>query len=203
MNIKNKEDIIQLIQADEWMMDVLKTAQTLHLPDWWICAGFVRSKIWDELHGYKQRTSTPDIDFIYFDESNLDEAVEKKLEDQLRSINPSLPWSVKNEARMHLIDHTAPYSSSIDAISKFPETATALGVSLDEQQQIIFTAPCGIDDVISMRVCPTPIFKETEQRMRVYEARVKKKNWIAKWPKIKVSSIIVTDEPSLQQENQR
>ncbi len=30
-------------------MEILETANSLNLPDWWICAGFVRSKIWDTL----------------------------------------------------------------------------------------------------------------------------------------------------------
>ena len=40
----------------------------------------------------------------------------------------------KNQARMHVVNNMLPYSSSVDAISKFPETATALGVTLDEKQ---------------------------------------------------------------------
>ena len=67
MYIKTEQDIIKLIQNDTWMMGILQTAKSLQLPDWWICAGFVRSKIWDVLHGYEVRTLTPDIDIIYFD----------------------------------------------------------------------------------------------------------------------------------------
>ncbi len=52
------------------MMDILRAAQALQLPDWWVCAGFVRATIWDALHGYKVRTPTPVIDLIYFDPDN-------------------------------------------------------------------------------------------------------------------------------------
>ncbi len=38
MLIQNEEDIINLIQEDEWMMDLLSCAKSLNLPDWWICA---------------------------------------------------------------------------------------------------------------------------------------------------------------------
>jgi hypothetical protein len=47
--IKNEEDVIKLIQCDGKMMEIIKVASTLNLPDWWICVGFVRSKIWDVL----------------------------------------------------------------------------------------------------------------------------------------------------------
>ncbi len=142
------------------MMDILRTAKSLNLPDWWICAGFVRSKIWDTLHHFSERTPIPDIDVIYFDPTNIDEIEEKKFEEMLITLMPNIPWSVKNEARMHINSNMPPYSSSVDAISKFPETATALGVKLDENENIILTAPCGISDVVNLEVKPTPFFTE-------------------------------------------
>ena len=182
--IQSEEDIIQLVREDEWMMDILRSAQALQLPDWWICAGFVRSKLWDILHGFSERTPLPDIDVIYFDPSHTDEAVEKKLEFTLNHTHPHIPWSVKNEARMHLVNNLSPYSSSIDAISKFPETATALGLKLNENNQIILAAPCGIHDLIHLKLKPTVYFLESKERVAIYEARLVKKNWQALWPKI-------------------
>jgi hypothetical protein len=185
--IQNEEDIIRLVREDKWMMDVLRTAKTLQLPDWWVCAGFIRSKIWDMLHGFQERTATPDVDVIYYDAGNLDEAEEKKLEEKLKKLNPSIPWSVKNEARMHLIDQAPPYSSSVDAISKFPETATALGLTLDHNHHVVLAAPCGIDDVIQMRVKPTPFFASSEKKMKQYESRIAKKNWQKTWPRVTIA----------------
>jgi hypothetical protein len=46
----NEEKIIELITKDKWMMNILKAVKSLNFPDWWICAGFVRSKIWNTLH---------------------------------------------------------------------------------------------------------------------------------------------------------
>jgi len=43
MNLKTEEDILKLISEDDWMMDILITVKSLNLPDWWVCAGFVRS----------------------------------------------------------------------------------------------------------------------------------------------------------------
>lgn len=189
MKLENEQDIIQLVKDDKWMMDILETAKSLNLPDWWVCAGFVRSKIWDVLHGFADRTSMPDVDVIYFDKSNLDEEAEKKLEKKLRIINPNIPWSVKNEARMHVVNNIPPYSSSVDAISKFPETATALGLTLDKRNQVVLTAPCGIEDVVNLVVKPTPYFEETKERAKIYEERLVKKNWKGTWNKIKVVHI--------------
>ncbi len=51
----NRKDIADIIEKDQWMMKVLKAVKTLNLPDWWIGAGFVRSKIWDSIHGYTKK----------------------------------------------------------------------------------------------------------------------------------------------------
>lgn len=187
--LKKKEDVIKLIQTDEGMMEIIHAASSLDLPDWWICAGFVRSKIWDTLHGFKERTLTPDIDVIYFEPANIDEDFEKTLEAELKTLMPDVPWSVKNQARMHVVNQIPPYTSSEDAISKFPETATALGVKLDKEKRLILTAPCGLEDVLHMEIKPTPFFTETRERAAIYEERLIKKNWTAKWPMVKVQDI--------------
>ncbi len=85
--------------------------------------------------------------------------------------------NVKNEARMYVINNIPPYSSAVDAISKFPETATALGVKLDEKENVILIAPCGIDDVINLELMPTPYFTETKERAVIYEERIIEKKW--------------------------
>ena len=80
---------------------------------------------------------------------------------------------------MHGVNNVSPNSSSVDAISRFSETATALGVKLDEGKKVILTAPHGIDDVINLRVKPTPFCYENKEQMKIYEERIRKKNWQA------------------------
>lgn len=118
MLIKDEKDIIKVISGDKWMIDILRAVKTLNLPDWWVCAGFVRSIIWDILHDFNERTTISDIDVIYFNPNNVHELEEKKFEDQLKSLLPHIPWSVKNQARMHVLSYMPPYSSSVDAIFK-------------------------------------------------------------------------------------
>ncbi|OJD82818.1 hypothetical protein A9485_18675 [Bacillus cereus] len=187
MTIQTEQDIIRLIENDEWMMNVLQMAKSLELPDWWICAGFVRSKIWDTLHDYEAKTAMPDVDVIYYDSLHQDEIYEQSLETKLMNIDATIPWSVKNQARMYVVNNMPPYSSSVNAISKFPETATALGVTLDELNNVILTAPCGIEDVLSLQVKPTAHFLKSKERLHMYKNRVIKKNWQSKWPSITIT----------------
>ncbi|MEH6945075.1 nucleotidyltransferase family protein [Bacillus sp. JJ722] len=170
------------------MMNLLKAVRSLNLPDWWICAGFIRSKIWDVIHGFSMRTPLPDVDVIYFDSTNINEIDEKKIEEKLKLIIPNIPWSVKNQARMHVINNMPPYSSSTDGISKFPETVTAIGVKLDDNNRILLAAPWGINDVINLTVKPTPYYQEASERNKIYESRMKNKNWKSTWSRLRVYS---------------
>lgn len=106
-----EKDIKDIIRQDKCMMEVLKIVQSQNLPDWWIGAGFVRNKVWDVLHGYKERTPLNDIDVIYFDETDLSESKEKALEKVLHQ-KLNIPWSVKNQARMAIVRGDGPYRNA-------------------------------------------------------------------------------------------
>lgn len=178
-----------MVESDEWMMGVLKAAQTLQLPDWWICAGFVRSKVWDVQHGLSERTPINDVDVIYYDPTKVEKNYEKHLEMELKVIHPDIPWSVKNQARMHHINSLPPYESASDGIAHFPETVTALGVRLTGDGSVDLTAPHGVEDVFNMEVRPVPLFRADPKLREVYRQRVKKKNWQHVWPGVEIVEI--------------
>ncbi|WP_255247515.1 nucleotidyltransferase family protein [Paucisalibacillus globulus] len=184
MILANEQAIVDLLSSDKETMSALRIVQSLDLPDWWICAGFVRSKIWDKQHGFSHTTLVDDVDVVYFDQHNTDESIEKELEQRLRSTLPTIPWSVKNEARMHHVNGLEPYIDTIDAISKFPETVTAIGIKLDTNDSLRLVAPHGVDDILNMAVRPTPYFTDSNQRMQIYHHRIQKKKWHNRWPKV-------------------
>lgn len=195
MLIHHEDDLLQIVREDDWMMHILRTAAVLELPDWWVCAGFVRSKIWDTLHGFTDRTPLPDVDVVYFDPANPQETIEKQIEEKLRNLDPSIPWSVKNEARMHLINNMPPFTSSTDAIASFTETATALGLSLNAAGEVILTAPHGIDDAVNMVLRPTPQYAAGLPRNGIYQERIAKKSWQQIWPKLKMTPMLPYSTP--------
>lgn len=185
-NTRIEQIIIKWITEDTWMMGILRNVQSLNLPDSWVCAGFVRSKIWDVLHQIHPRTPLADIDVVYYNAHHLSEAEEKEYEHQLSKLNAELPWSVKNEARMHLANHIAPYSSTIDAVAHFPETATALAVRLNAENQVVLAAPCGLIDVFEMNIRINPRFVQTGADIDIYQQRIHTKNWQHIWHQLKI-----------------
>lgn len=178
------EEVTLFLENDDELMSLLTTVASLNLPDWWICAGYVRAKIWDDVHGYLVPTPTEDVDVIYFDPSHNNETIEKEYEAQLHALLPNVPWSVKNQARMHLVNQLPPYQSATDALAHFPETVTAIGVSLDAGGRLKLAAPYGVDDLVGLKLRPTPAFANDASHHHIYRARINKKNWQAIWPRL-------------------
>lgn len=179
----NEQDILNLIQKDKWMMDILSTAEDLNLPNWVIGAGFVRNKVWDYLHGYSNlKVDTNDIDLVYYDPRGNDQEADEKLSKELKE-QTGIDWEIVNEIYAHKWNNLPPYKSLEDAISKWPETATGIGVRL-ENDKLTLLAPHGIDDLVGLIVRPSPTFSSKLEKVK---ERAEKKDWLNKWPKLKFS----------------
>ncbi|MNJ33198.1 hypothetical protein D3C77_278790 [compost metagenome] len=101
-----------------------------------------------------------------------------ELQSQLIEQTGNERWSVKNQARMHLRNGAMPYTSTLDAMSRWPETATAIGVRLTACDELELYAPHGLDDLFSMVVRRGPFFADRHD----YLDRVHRKNWLVDWP---------------------
>jgi uncharacterized protein len=84
-------DIAAVILADPWRRSVLEAVRRQHLPDWAVGAGFIRSAIWDALHGYRDRTPLPDVDVLYFDRDDISREREAAIEDALTRAMAGVP----------------------------------------------------------------------------------------------------------------
>ncbi len=171
-----------MIKEDRWMMNVLYEADKLNLPDWMIGAGFLRNKVWDKLHNIKREIAdTNDIDLVYFDEKNTEES-DKKLSGKMKGVL-GLSWEIVNQSYTHKWhSRKMPYKNTSDALSEWVETPTCVAVTLvDGEPKII--APHGISDLVNLIVRPSPSHREN---LGIFYTRVKSKNWLKKWPKLRV-----------------
>ncbi len=181
----NEKDIIKLIQGDKKMMDIIDLASSLNLRDWIIGAGFVRNKVWDHLHGIKKEgVETHDIDLVYFDPNGNNESEDDKLSERLKE-KTGINWELVNESYAHVWKDLPPYSSTEDAIAHWPETATSIGITLDNEKKLKLIAPYGIDDLVNLRVRMSPQFPEG---IEMVMERIKNKKWLEKWPKLIIIS---------------
>src|SRR5205085_1794978 len=92
-----------------------------------------------------------DVDVVYWDREDVNPESDQEIARRLADEWPGIPWSVRNQARMHERNGDAPYRSSEDACRAWPETATAIAARLqDGQVQVV--APHGVDDLVQMIV---------------------------------------------------
>lgn len=166
-------------------LDLLARVAELGLRDGWIAAGFVRDVVWNRLHDLPPALPRSDVDVVWHDPSMAEPAIDAALEDRLRAGRPDIDWSVKNQARMHLRNRSAPYLSTADAMSRWPETATATAVRLTAAGDVEVLAPLGLDDLFAMIVRPTPHFRSTGQ-VPVMLDRVRDKDWLRRWPRLRL-----------------
>lgn len=181
--VNYENQLKKMVENDVYMTSVLKAVEKLKLEDAWVCAGFIRNKVWDVLHNIA--TPLNDIDVIYFDTTNTSSEKEKQLEKELEILFPSQPWSVKNQARMHLISGFDPFTSSYDGVAHFPETPTAIAIRMCNQDLEIM-APYGIQDLFEMKVKPTPFYQVNGELYSIYVDRIKRKKWNEIWGSLSI-----------------
>jgi len=178
------ERLCEWVRADSWRMSALRQARALALRDWWLAAGFVRNLVWDRLHGYTPPTPLNDIDLIYFDSSHVDARIDREHERCLRRTS-GLPWSVKNQARMHhRHGHTA-YTSIKEALSAWVECETAVGITLGDDDRLHLIAPFGIASLLAGRVTHNPQHGDPG----IFRDRVVAKGWQCRWPRLEIQSL--------------
>lgn len=180
LNSKLESQLISIIEEDTWMLELLKAVRDLELNDCWIGAGFVRNKIWDILHN-KTRTALNDVDVIHFTPSHLTKEFDLDIELRLKEKTSTVNWSVKNQARMHIRNQHLPYTNCEEAISYWPETATAIAIRINNTGSIEVLAPYGLQDLFDLIICPTPNFNP-----EAYKTRIEKKQWQQHWELLKV-----------------
>lgn len=177
----NFPTVRKLIAENEEFLEMLHIVETLQLKDAWVAAGTLRNFLWNSLLETPVLDHENDVDVVFFDPATSYEKtmlIEKKLKENY----PKFNWEVRNQVDMHKHNpNTPPYFSTGDAISKYPERCTAVGVRLNNEKIELF-APYGFSDISEFLISPTPHFLADEKRRAVYNQRVKEKNWQKKYP---------------------
>ncbi|MCS6121707.1 nucleotidyltransferase family protein [Shewanella baltica] len=177
---------------------VLQCTKVHSMPQWCLAAGFVRNLVWDRLHGF-ELSPLNDIDLIYFCPLDISPERDLAIETYLNQLAPELPWSVKNQARMHVRNQDMAYTSCVDAMSYWPELETAVGVSYqvvdvksDTQTQtqtcvgminhaayydIELVAPFGLNSLFALKLSANP-----KRALSVFHHRVATKGWLTQYP---------------------
>ena len=175
--------IKQWLGEDTLRMQALGIAAACNLPDWCLAAGFVRNLVWDKVYQSSFMQPLNDIDLIYFNPADTSEQSDRLLEQRLRR-STKLPWSVKNQARMHLRNNDHPYQSTVDAMSYWVELETAIGARFDAHGNIELVSPFGFKSLFSGTISLNP----KRAKLLDFNRRINEKKWLEIWPDLKVNS---------------
>ena len=171
------------ILDDEFRLKCLSLAKECMEHEWYLSAGFVRSLIWDKLHGYKEMTPLNDIDVIYFNRSCVSKEYDQQIEGALNSVMPTYNWSVKNQARMAVKHGHKPYTGCIEAMSYWPEIQTAVGATILVDDKISVRSPFSANEVVRLAAS-----KNVKCTASVFQSRVTDKGWSKSWPKLEIET---------------
>jgi len=171
------------IERDAEMIRLLQVVADLGRADCWIGGGFIRNAVWEALHGRAPDCALlNDVDVVFLDPANASAANDRALETHLAACARDVPWSVKNQARMHARNGHPPYRDIADAIAHWPETATAVAARLSHGC-VELQAPHGLQDLLGLIVRPTPAFSA---RRHEVTRRLREKNWLIRWPRLRM-----------------
>lgn len=178
------------LKADAERLRLLRVLADLHLPDAWLAAGFVRNLVWDRLHGHTESTPLADLDVIYFDATDCRPERDREIEALLLQRAPNWPWSVRNQAAMHLRNDDAPYGDSLDAMRFWVEVESVLAARLTAEGALEVVSPFAQEGLLALHLTPNP----WRPRPQAFRQRLATKGWLERWPRLQVRTDPLHDD---------
>ena len=118
---------------------------------------------------------------------------ELRIEQELGRRLPGVPWSVKNQARMHLRNGDPPYRDTDGrhrALAGNPDGDRRYGCATSDSTKLI--APFGTrGSACNMQLRPTPAGIRRAQCLS--QTACEKKDWHRRWPKIRMFDVDGTE----------
>ncbi len=190
---RDRRAMLELIlRTDPLVMDILRRARALALPDWRLVSGAIYQSVWNALTGRPPGYGIKDADLVYFDASDLSFEAEDRV---IRAVSPAfegigLPVELRNQARVHLWfpeRFGAAYpqlACTEEALLNYASRTHAVAVRLEADGRLDIIAPFGLADIFAMRIVPNPALDNA--RTHAEKARRMKDLWpeveVVDWP---------------------
>ena len=180
-------ELSRVLMLNHELYGIIEAAAGLGLQNHYIGAGCIAQTVWNYQLGLDLSFGISDVDFVYYDDSDISSDAESEVANKLRLMIPQCKFEldVNNQARVHLWykDYFGydmqPYTSVEAAINTWPTTATSVGVRLEGGALKVY-APYGLNDIFGLVVRAN----KTQITEEVYIKKVSK--WTAKWPSLNV-----------------
>jgi len=138
LDIKKQADIVvKILHKNLLFICLLERLNNFGLPNWYVGGGSIPQIIWNHFHNFDDNFGINDFDVVYFNSKDLSYEAEDMFIKKGEKIFKDFPIKVeiRNEARVHLWyskkfgRKIKPFKSVEEAISTFPTTSSAIGVS--------------------------------------------------------------------------
>lgn len=182
-------DLVAVVRSSGWMMDVLRAARAVSLPQWWVGGGVLRDLVWDTRAGGFDPLRVKDVDLAFFDPTDLSHVHDERAQAALVDALSAVTWDAKNQAAVHTWYaarfgfEVAPLASATDGVATWPETATAVAVRLDDHDEVEVTGvQGGVDDLMA------GVHRRNPRRVSdaEYRRRLARRNVAERWPQVRV-----------------
>lgn len=167
--------------------EILRRAEQLDLPDWYLAAGCLFQTVWNVLDGNDPQHGIKDYDLIYYDDTDLsweaEDVVIRRCAEDFADLGVEV--EVRNQARVHVWyeDHFGapclPLRSSAEAVDRYAAHACRVAVRRAGGELEVY-APSGFDDLFAFVVRPNPVIAPRD----LYET--KSARWKSLWPRLQV-----------------
>ena len=183
--------LTEIVRADTDLMHVLTTVRGLGLPDWRVFSGAVYQSVWNAVTGRPVGYGRKDFDLGYFDPDTSWDAEDVVIKRVAAAFAEPFRTDVevRNQARVHLW-HSAKFGGSYstltntdEALTRFVAPCFAVGVRLEEDDEITVAAPFGLDDVFNLTIRPTPDRPVANDWGRIIEKAK------ARWPELNIVQV--------------
>ena len=175
-----------ILKQNSPVYDIIVKAADSGMRNYYITAGCIAQTVWNYQTKRDLTYGISDIDFIYYDGSDLSYEAENAVIEHINGvIRADIKTDIKNQARVHLWYgrhfgyDIEPYISVEDAINTYPTTATAVGVRLENAMLKVY-APFGLNDLFGMTVRAN----KTKITPEIYYNKTEK--WKSKWSELTV-----------------
>ena len=182
-----EQQIKKLIIQNAFLSQLLHDLKMFE-PLGYLSAGVIRNWIWSHLHGQNYDFHQTEIDVVFYDAEEINQQRTLRLKSLLEAKYPDQIWDITNQAHVHHWyktengDSISPLHSIDEALSYWPETATAIAVRMDEQHQIEVIVPFGLNDLFELKLC----WNGRLVSRGVFAQRVKTKRFLERWSQLEI-----------------
>jgi uncharacterized protein len=185
-------EFLRLVELNPTVVEIVRRAATLGLPDTWVVSGCLFQTVWNVLAGESPTRAIKDYDLFYFDSADSSEESEERANRSAAELFADLGCAVdvRNQARVHTwyaqefgVEGYPRLERSTDGVDNFLAVCCMVAIRRTKAGTLDLYAPFGVDDVLDRVMRPNPWYPNAPRDC--YNRKAER--WRAMWPDLRVA----------------